>query len=47
MHDPIPTITFPDGRKVAALGQGTWRMGENRGEPQKKSAACRRGSTSA
>ncbi|ABR60839.1 aldo/keto reductase [Sinorhizobium medicae] len=30
MHDPIPTITFPDGRKVPVLGQGTWRMGENR-----------------
>lgn len=30
MHDPIPTIAFPDGRKVPALGQGTWRMGENR-----------------
>lgn len=23
-------ITFPDGRSVAALGQGTWRMGEDR-----------------
>jgi diketogulonate reductase-like aldo/keto reductase len=30
MHDPIPMITFPDGRKVPALGQGTWRMGESR-----------------
>ncbi|TCN29767.1 aldo/keto reductase [Sinorhizobium americanum] len=30
MHDPIPTTTFPDGRKVPVLGQGTWRMGENR-----------------
>ncbi|MCA1407946.1 aldo/keto reductase [Ensifer sp. IC3342] len=30
MHDPIPTTTFPDGRTVPALGQGTWRMGENR-----------------
>ncbi|WEX76275.1 aldo/keto reductase [Sinorhizobium numidicum] len=30
MHDQIPTITFPDGRKIPALGQGTWRMGENR-----------------
>ncbi|UIJ93884.1 aldo/keto reductase [Sinorhizobium meliloti] len=30
MHDPIPTIAFPDGRKIPALGQGTWRMGENR-----------------
>lgn len=23
------TVTFPDGTKVPALGQGTWRMGEN------------------
>ncbi|MBP1883242.1 aldo/keto reductase [Sinorhizobium mexicanum] len=30
MHDIIPTTTFPDGRKVPVLGQGTWRMGENR-----------------
>jgi len=30
MHDQIPTINFPDGPKVAALGQGTWRMGESR-----------------
>ncbi|MBB4185580.1 aldo/keto reductase [Sinorhizobium terangae] len=30
MHDPIPTTTFPDGRTVPVLGQGTWRMGENR-----------------
>jgi diketogulonate reductase-like aldo/keto reductase len=29
MHDPIPATTFPDGRKVPVLGQGTWRMGEN------------------
>lgn len=30
MHDPIPTTTFPDGRTVPVLGQGTWRMGEKR-----------------
>ncbi|PDT84974.1 aldo/keto reductase [Sinorhizobium sp. BJ1] len=30
MHDPISSITFPDGRKVPVLGQGTWRMGEIR-----------------
>jgi diketogulonate reductase-like aldo/keto reductase len=29
MHDePIPTITFPNGTEVPALGQGTWNMGE-------------------
>ncbi|MDK1378361.1 aldo/keto reductase [Sinorhizobium sp. 6-70] len=32
MHDPIPTTTFPDGRTVPVLGQGTWRMGENRAQ---------------
>lgn len=25
----IPTVTFPNGVKVPALGQGTWMMGEN------------------
>ena len=30
MHDQVPATTFPDGRKVPVLGQGTWRMGENR-----------------
>lgn len=30
MHDPIPTTALRDGRKVPVLGQGTWRMGENR-----------------
>ncbi|OHV78077.1 aldo/keto reductase [Ensifer sp. LCM 4579] len=30
MHDPIPTLTFPGGRKIPVLGQGTWRMGEDR-----------------
>ncbi|MCK3776229.1 aldo/keto reductase [Ensifer sesbaniae] len=28
MHDPIPTTTLPDGRRVPVLGQGTWRMGD-------------------
>jgi diketogulonate reductase-like aldo/keto reductase len=27
--DPIPTITFPNGVEVPALGQGTWNMGES------------------
>ncbi|OCP38763.1 aldo/keto reductase [Ensifer sp. LC163] len=30
MHDPIPTTTLPDGRSVPVLGQGTWRMGDER-----------------
>ena len=30
----IPTVTFPNGVKVPALGQGTWMMGENASEAQ-------------
>ncbi len=30
MHDPIPTTTLIDGRAVPVLGQGTWRMGDER-----------------
>ncbi len=29
MTTPLPTITFPNGRTVPALGQGTWHMGED------------------
>ncbi len=47
MHEPIPTMFFPDGRKVPALGQGTWRMGENRAKSADEVAACRPGSISA
>jgi diketogulonate reductase-like aldo/keto reductase len=28
---PIGTVTLPDGETVPALGQGTWKMGEQRG----------------
>lgn len=30
MHDPIPTTTLVNGRSVPILGQGTWRMGDER-----------------
>ena len=30
MHDPIPTTTLINGRSVPVLGQGTWRMGDDR-----------------
>lgn len=30
MHDPIPTTTLVNGRSVPVLGQGTWRMGDER-----------------
>ncbi|PZM13586.1 aldo/keto reductase [Rhizobium tubonense] len=29
MHDVIPTVAFPSGISVPALGQGTWNMGED------------------
>jgi diketogulonate reductase-like aldo/keto reductase len=28
---PIGVVTLPDGETVPALGQGTWKMGEQRG----------------
>lgn len=30
MHRPLPTLSFPDGQSVPALGLGTWHMGESR-----------------
>ncbi|OOG73505.1 aldo/keto reductase [Sinorhizobium sp. A49] len=30
MHDPIPSTPLIDGRSVPVLGQGTWRMGDER-----------------
>ncbi|ANL47513.1 aldo/keto reductase protein [Rhizobium phaseoli] len=29
--DPIPSVKFPNGTEVPALGQGTWTMGEDAG----------------
>jgi len=29
-NDKMRTITLPDGKPVPALGQGTWRMGQNK-----------------
>ena len=29
--DPIPSLKFPNGTEVPALGQGTWAMGEDAG----------------
>lgn len=39
MHE----ITFPDGTRVPAIGQGTWHMGENRSERKREVAALRQG----
>lgn len=37
------SITFPDGREVPALGQGTWRMGEDPARRQEEVASLREG----
>jgi diketogulonate reductase-like aldo/keto reductase len=39
----IPTISLPDGEAVAALGQGTWHMGESAGKRAEEIAALRAG----
>lgn len=37
------SVTLPDHTEVAALGQGTWRMGENAGRRKQEIAALRTG----
>jgi len=39
----MKTIAFPDGERVPALGQGTWRMGENAQAYKDEVAALRLG----
>src|SRR6188768_251228 len=39
----MKTVTLPDGEKVAALGQGTWMMGERRDRRAAEIAALREG----
>ncbi|WP_349367792.1 aldo/keto reductase [Salinarimonas sp.] len=39
----IRTVTLPDGTAVPALGQGTWRMGEERARREAEVAALRLG----
>ena len=39
----IGTVTLPGGRRVPALGQGTWRMGEDPGLRAEETAALRAG----
>ena len=41
--DGIGTVTLPGGRRVPALGQGTWRMGEDPERRAEESAALRAG----
>lgn len=37
------TVTFADGTRVPAIGQGTWRLGEDRTERKREVAALREG----
>ncbi|WP_372425839.1 aldo/keto reductase [Salinarimonas chemoclinalis] len=39
----IPTVALPDGTSVPALGQGTWRMGEDRSRRADEVRALRLG----
>jgi len=39
----LPQITLPSGRRVPALGQGTWHMGEVRSERAREIAALQLG----
>ena len=37
------TVALPDGKRVPALGQGTWRMGESKSLRAREVAALRLG----
>jgi diketogulonate reductase-like aldo/keto reductase len=39
----MKTVSFPDGAKVPALGQGTWRMGEGKSAHKEEVEAVRLG----
>jgi diketogulonate reductase-like aldo/keto reductase len=39
----IGTVTLPDGTPIAALGQGTWRMGEGKRPPAEEADVLRLG----
>src|SRR5436190_3396106 len=39
----MKTVTLPDAERVPALGQGTWRMGENKRASKEESASLRLG----
>ena len=42
-NDPIPSITFPNGTEVPALGQGTWAMGEDAGHAKMEIESLKKG----
>jgi len=39
----VKTVALPDGKRVPALGQGTWRMGESKNARAREVAALRLG----
>ncbi|WP_306918150.1 aldo/keto reductase [Rhizobium mesoamericanum] len=41
--DAIPTISFPGGAEVPAIGQGTWNMGERSSEAKREIESLRTG----
>jgi diketogulonate reductase-like aldo/keto reductase len=43
MTTAIPHVTLPDGERIAALGQGTWQMGERPARRADEIAALREG----
>ena len=43
MASPVPTIDLPSGTSLPILGQGTWRMGEDRRKYADEVAALQRG----
>jgi diketogulonate reductase-like aldo/keto reductase len=43
MHDHQHRVALPGGETVPALGQGTWKMGEERGRRAQENAALRAG----
>ena len=43
MPDPMPKLALPSGARWPVLGQGTWRMGEDRNNRAREVAALRLG----
>ncbi len=43
MQDAIPTTSFPGGRSVPVLGQGTWHMGERKASATEEAKCLRHG----